>query len=276
VESTIQPTLPFSAAGRTALVTGAGRGLGRAIATALAAAGAEVVCAYSTDADAANEVAEEIRSNGGRASTIHVNVADLATIVKAANSLAKAGQTIDILVNNAAIRPRGSIANVTVDEWDAVMAVNLRGPFFLSQALLPGMLAQRWGRIINITGLDAYRGGTNRAHVSASKIGLAGLTRALAHETAEHGVTVNAIVPGLMDTNRADWSDHVAALLEAGLASIPVGRLGDPREVGYACVYLASAEAGYITGQELFVSGGAHPLVRQKLEGRSPQTGVVS
>jgi 3-oxoacyl-[acyl-carrier protein] reductase len=252
----------FSARGRTALVTGAGRGLGRATAAALAAVGAYVICAYSNDADAANDTVEQIRTNGGSAGAARVDVTELPVMAETVNALIDEHGAIDILVNNAAIRPRRPTVDITLDDWETVMAVNLRGPFFLTQAVLPAMLARQWGRIINISGLDAYRGGTNRVHVSASKLGLSGMTRALATETAAHGVTVNVVVPGLLSTKR-DWSDEVAALFQDALAAIPMARLGEPDEVAHLCVYLASQEASFMTGQELFVSGGAHPLIRQ-------------
>ena len=256
---------PFRIDGRTALVTGAGRGLGRATARALAAAGASVLCAYQRDDAAADRVVGEIRADGGQASAVEIDVRSVDQLRSAVSELRATDTTIDILVNNAAIRPRQKLTEVTPEVWDEVFAVNLRGPFFLSQAVLPDMLARGWGRIVSISGIDAYRGGYERAAVSASKIGLVGLTRALAVEAAPHGVTVNTVVPGIMDTTRREpHGETLSALLEEGLGTIPVGRLGHENEVAHACLFLASEEAGYITGQELFVTGGAHPLVRMR------------
>jgi NAD(P)-dependent dehydrogenase (short-subunit alcohol dehydrogenase family) len=257
---------PFRLDGRTALVTGAGRGLGRAIATTLAAAGADLLCAYDRDAEAATAVASGICEHGGKARIVNINVTDVEKIATTIDALRVEGTTVDVLVNNAGIRPSSKIADVTPEEWDTVIAVNLRGPFFLSQAVLPDMRHQGWGRIINISGMDAFRGGVRRPHVAASKVGLSGLTRALANETAIHGVTVNTVVPGMLDTQRyhPEWSAGLAAMREEELSTIPMGRPGQPTEVAYTCLFLGSDQASYITGQELFVSGGAYPLVRQR------------
>lgn len=263
---------PFRLDGKTALITGAGRSLGKATALAIGGAGAHVLCAYDRDQDAAEVVADEIRAAGGSAETVRLNVADVEGTRAAIASLRAAGRTVDILVNNAAVRPKTPIPEVTVEEWDMVHSINLRGPFFLSQAVLPDMLANGWGRIINIGGIDAYRGSHHRPHNVASKLGLVGLGRAMANETAIHGVTVNTVVPGMMDTVRyhPEWSSDQAAVHAEGIATIPMGRLGAPEDIGNACLFLASDEAGYITGQELLVTGGAHPLVRQRSRETAP------
>ncbi len=180
------------------------------------------------------------------------------------SGLAAAGDAIDILVNNAAIRPRTPLLDVTVEEWDRVHATNLRGSFFLAQAVIPHMIEQRWGRIIGIGGIDAYHGSVQRPHVVASKLGLVGLGRALANETALDGITVNTVVPGVLATERyRHGSDDIRRVYEAALQIIPQGRLGTAQDVAAACTFLASEQAGYITGQELMISGGAFPLVRQ-------------
>lgn len=250
--------------GRTALVTGAGRNIGRAIARNLAASGAAVVCGYVRDEAAAQTVAEEIHAEGGTAEVVRTDLADVDSLHVAVADLEERGVHVDVLVNNAAIRPRAAIADVTVQEWDKVHATNLRGPFFLAQAVLPGMMRERWGRIINISGIDAYHGSVQRPHVVASKLGLVGLARALASETARYGVTVNTIVPGVLDTKRyRHGSDDIAHVMNEALQVVPMARLGDAEDVAAAAAFLASQQAGYITGQELKVTGGASPLVRQ-------------
>lgn len=250
--------------GRTALVTGAGRNIGRAVAIRLAACGARLVCGYVRDATAAAETVARIEAAGGEARTCQLDLADPASPRAAVGELEAAGIGIDILVNNAAIRPRAAIGEVTAEEWDRVHAVNLRGPFFLAQAVLPHMTRRRWGRVINISGIDAYQGSVQRPHVVASKLGLVGLGRALANETARLGVTVNTVVPGVLDTHRyRHGSDDIDRVMAAALQVVPMARLGSADDVASACAFFASEQANYLTGQELCVSGGAHPLVRQ-------------
>lgn len=251
--------------GRTALVTGAGRNIGRAIALRLAGAGAEVACCWRQDAAAAEAVAAQIRAAGGRADSVPLDLADVDSIRRAADTvLARAGR-LDILVNNAAVRPRRKVGDVTVHEWDLVHRVNLRGPFFLDQAVIPAMREHGFGRIIHVGGLDAYWGKAQRPHVVASKLGLVGLSRALANETARWGITVNTLVPGTIDTDRPrpDWYPDMAEYYRQRRDRIPVGELGTPDDLSACCVFLASPHARYVTGQELLVTGGAYPLVHQ-------------
>jgi len=175
---------------------------------------------------------------------------------------------VDILVNNAAIRPNQKISEITVEDWDRVFATNLRAPFFLSQAVLSGMVKRRWGRIINIGGTDAYLSKPRRAHGVSAKLGIVGLSRALAVEVARFGVTVNTVVPGTIDTVRPhpEWYPGYETGFAERKERIPMVRLGAPQEVADACLFLASNLAGYTTATELFVNGGAFPLVRQPLE----------
>ena len=256
--------------GRVALVTGAGRGIGREAALGFGAAGAHVICAYQTDEKSAQSVVESIRADGSEADAVMLDLADVASIRSAISGLAERGVLIDILVNNAAMRPRTHLEDITVDEWDKVLATNLRGAFFLSQAVLPHMLSRQWGRIVNVSGIDAYRGSVDRVHVTASKLGIVGLSRAMGAEIARQGVTVNTVVPGFIDTERRhpEWSDDLTAMRHQALLDIPMARLGLAAEVANACVFLASEQASYITGQELLVTGGAHPLVRQRARER--------
>lgn len=211
--------------GRTALVTGAGRNIGRAIALGLADAGAEVACCWREDAAAAEAVVAQIRAAGGRAEPLRLDLADVASIRQAAGTVLDRAGHLDIVVNNAAVRPRRRVDEVTVEEWDLVHRVNLRGPFFLDQAVIPAMRKRAFGRIIHVGGLDAYWGKAQRPHVVASKAGLIGLSRTLANETARWGITVNTLVPGTIDTDRPhpDWYPDMAAYYRQRRDRIPVG-----------------------------------------------------
>jgi 3-oxoacyl-[acyl-carrier protein] reductase len=258
----------FGLSGKVALVTGGNRNIGRSVALAFAEAGATPAITYHQDAAAARAVAEEIAAAGGRAALFQANLADVDDLKRIVREVEDAVGSIDILVNNAANRPNAKISEITVEEWDWVFAVNLRAPFFLSQAVLPAIVRKGWGRIINIAGTDAYVGKPRRAHGVSAKLGLVGLSRALAVEVARFGITVNTVVPGTIDTVRPhpEWYPG----LETGFAErkerIPMARLGTPQEVADACLFLGSDLAAYTTAQELFVNGGAVPLVRQQLE----------
>jgi|SRR6185437_10075484 len=253
--------------GRVALVTGAAQNIGRAISEALAAAGADVVMTWVSPASEAlvAEGCEQIRAVGGKAEPARLDLREIEGAQQAVRELLEQKKAIDIVVHNAAIRPRTQIADVTPAEWHMVLDTNLTGPFFVNQVLIPGMRAQSWGRIIHIGGLDAYWGNPQRPHVVASKLGLVGLVRTQANETARWGITVNAVIPGTIDTVRriAEWYPEVKDNFAERVSQIPMGRLGQPSEVGAACVFLASDHAAYITGQELRVTGGAYPIIRQ-------------
>lgn len=251
--------------GKTALVTGAGRNIGKAIAMGLAEAGADVVCTWLDAEEHAVASARAIEHLGRRSMAIRMDLRDVFCI---RSRLSEIGQTfgpVDILVNCAATRPRRKINDVSPSEWDMVMETNVRGPFFLSQAVIPEMKARGWGRIINIGGIDSQWGNPQRPHSVASKGALSALTRALANETARWGITVNSVTPGGMKNasrNPAHYP-NLPELEAARINRVPMGRLGAPENVADACVFLASDGASYITGQEVFVTGGAYPLVRQ-------------
>jgi 3-oxoacyl-[acyl-carrier protein] reductase len=262
----------FGIAGKVALVTGGNRNIGRSTALALAGAGVHAAILYAHDEKAAREVCAEIAAEGVRAASFQADLADVERLRGVVKEVEGTLGEVDILVNNAAIRPNPKFSEITVEDWDRVFATNLRAPFFLCQAVLPGMIRKNWGRIINLGGTDAYWGKVRRAHGVAAKLGLVGMTRALALEVARFGVTVNVVVPGTIDTvrPRPDWYPGLETGFADRLERLPMARLGKPDEVADACLFLASARAGYTTGQELFVSGGAVPMVRQPLEEYGP------
>jgi len=232
---------------RTAFVTGASRGIGRACAKALAETGARVILA-ARDAAKLEEVAYEIPG----AMCIAIDLASAESIKEA---FAKAGN-VDILVNNAGITKDGLAMRMKKDDWDAVLATNLTGAFLAIQQVLPGMLKQRWGRIINISSIVGETGNPGQSNYVASKAGLIGLTKSLAQEIASRTVTVNAVAPGFIETDMtAALSEDVKNNL---LTHIPLRRFGTVEDVAAAVRFLASEEAGYITGHVLDVNGGMY------------------
>jgi 3-oxoacyl-[acyl-carrier protein] reductase len=241
----------FDLSGKTALVTGASGGIGAAIARALYAQGARVVLS-GTRAEQLGKLAAEL---GDRAFTEPCN---LAIASEVDGLIAKAetvgGGPVDILVNNAGITRDNLCLRMKDDEWDQVIAVNLTAPFKLSRAALRHMLRKRWGRIINITSVVGATGNPGQANYAAAKAGLVGLTKSLATEVAARNITVNCIAPGFILTAMTDalTTEQKAAILPR----VPAGRIGEAQEVASAVVYLASNEAGYITGVTLHVNGG--------------------
>lgn len=245
--------------GKVAIVTGSGRNIGRATALELARRGASVVVNARANRGEAEAVAAEIAAAGGSAIAVVADVGDQAQVNDMAARAFDAFGRVDILVNNAGLRAETPIADMTTQQWRDVLAVNLDGPFYCAQAVIPGMAERGWGRIINVSGLNAFKGRSGWAHVCASKMGALGLTRALAAELAECGVLVNHIVPGAFDTTPPP--DSAAAAAPAGGAGrasgIPLGRLGLPQEIANTCAFLASDDASFITGQTIHVNGGA-------------------
>ena len=240
--------------GKVALVTGSGRNIGRATVLELAKLGADVVVNARSNRDEAESVAAEAREFGVSAI---VRIADVGNEHQAfglvGSATAEFGH-VDILVNNAGMRQSKPFTEMTVEDWRTVNAVNMDAPFFTSKAVARGMIDRGWGRIINVSGLNAFKGRAEWAHVCAGKMGALGLTRALALELAPHGIRVNHIVPGAFDTTRAE---DQAAPSAAEAEGIPAGRLGMPEEVGKTVAFLASDAADYITGQTIHVNGGA-------------------
>jgi 3-oxoacyl-[acyl-carrier protein] reductase len=242
-------------AGRVALVTGAGRNIGRAIALALADGGAAVAVNARRSRSEIDAVAAEIESRGGKALAVLADVTDPAAVARMVDAAQARLGRIDILVNNAAVRDVSTLDEIDHARWREVTGVILDGAFIVTKACLTGLRAGG-GTIVNIGGLSAHTGAAGRPHVVAAKAGLVGLTRALAHDLAGDGVTVNCVVPGLIDTVRGDASGPHSA--HAGRESA-LGRRGKPEEVAAAVRFLAGPGARYVTGQTLHASGGAFP-----------------
>jgi NAD(P)-dependent dehydrogenase (short-subunit alcohol dehydrogenase family) len=242
-------------AGRVAIVTGAGNGLGRAESLALAGAGARLVL-NDLPGGAVQAVAAEVTAAGGQAVVADGDVADWATGEKLlATALAAYGQ-LDILVNNAGITVDKTVRKMTPEEWDRVIHVNLSGAFYLSKAILQHMLDRGYGRIINISSVIGSAGGFGQANYASAKSGLFGLTMSLALETAAKGLTVNAVTPGYITTDMT--AEVPPDVMEKLVARIPVGRLGEPNEVARVVEFLADPESSYITGQVYPVNGGLY------------------
>jgi NAD(P)-dependent dehydrogenase (short-subunit alcohol dehydrogenase family) len=258
----------FGIKGRIAVVSGGNRNIGRSIVLTLAKEGVTTVLLYRDGADEAKAVCDEVAALGGRAVAYRADLADTQSLAPLVRKIESEVGAIDILINNAAIRPNTKISKITLEEWDLVFNTNLKAPFFLSQAVLPGMVKRQWGRIINIGGTDAYWGKVRRAHGVSAKLGLVGLTRAMALEVARFGVTINVVIPGTIDTVRPhpEWYPELKSGYAERLQRIPMARLGQSQDVANACLYLVSELASFTTAQELFASGGAVPLVRQTLD----------
>jgi 3-oxoacyl-[acyl-carrier protein] reductase len=240
--------------GRVAIVTGASRGIGRAIAVTLARAGAAVVAAAR--GEHAQAVTEQITAAGGRAIAVPLDVTDTAAIEAMVAQAASELGRIDILVNNAGITRDQLLLRLKRDDWDAVLATNLTGAFACTQAVLRPMIKQRYGRIVSISSIVGQAGNPGQTNYAASKAGLIGFSKALALEVASRNITVNVVAPGLIDTDmtkaiadaaQKDWSEK-----------IPLGRLGTPEDIAAAVCFLASDAASYITGHVLAVNGGMY------------------
>jgi 3-oxoacyl-[acyl-carrier protein] reductase len=237
--------------GQVALVTGATRGIGRAIADALAAQGVVVVGTATSEAGA-QSISAALAAQGGRG--IVLNVTDAAALDQAIDGIVKAHGALHILVNNAGITRDTLALRMKDDDWDAVLDTNLKAVFRACRAVLRPMMKQRYGRIVNITSVVGASGNPGQANYAAAKAGVAGMTRSLAREVGSRGITVNCVAPGFIET---DMTKGLAeAQTAALLAQIPLGRLGQASEIAHAVAFLASPEAGYITGTELHVNGG--------------------
>ncbi len=240
---------------RVALVTGASGGIGRACALALADAGARVALAARRK-DKLEEVAAEIRSRSKEAYVVELDLASDDSIKQAFAATAKEFGRIDILVNNAGITKDGLALRMKKDDWNVVLETNLTGTFRAIQQVLQGMMRERWGRIVNITSVVGQAGNAGQANYAASKAGLIGLTKSMAQEMASRQITVNAVAPGFIDTDMT--SSLSPELKQKVLEAIPLRRLGCPQDVAAAVRFLASEEAGFITGHVLAVNGGMY------------------
>ncbi len=239
--------------GRVALVTGASQGIGRACALALAEGGATVALAARNEEKLA-QVAQEIAAKGGQAATFRMDVSNEDEVKSAVKAAIERFGKIDILVNNAGMTRDTLLLRMKRSDWDSVLQTNLSGAFFCTQAVIGSMIKQRWGRIINITSVFGQTGQAGQANYSASKAGLIGFTMAMAREVASRNITANAVAPGYIETA---MTESLSAELKSKVNEmIPLGRAGTDSEIAHAVRFLASEEAGYITGHVLKVNGG--------------------
>lgn len=241
-------------AGKVALVTGAGRGIGRAIALALAAEGATVLVNYNGSKERAMETVSEIEKSGGIAEAVGCNVSDFEACGKMAEEIIKKYSRLDILVNNAGITRDNLLMRMTEGEFDDVIATNLKGAFNTIRHLSRYFLKQRSGKIINISSVSGVVGNAGQANYSASKAGIIGLTKSVARELASRGICVNAVAPGFVDTEMTQAMPEKT--IEAAVSAIPLGRMGSVDDIARTVVFLAGSGADYITGQVLCVDGG--------------------
>ncbi len=242
---------------RVAVVTGAAAGMGLAVAQRLASVGHRVAL-FDLDADAVSRAADDLRATGADALGICADVADRAAVDEAMAKVRTELGPVEIIVTSAGLDEFQSFTDITIEAWDRILAVNLTGTFHCLQAAIPDMLAAGWGRIVTISSSSAQSGAARMAHYVASKGGVVGLTKALAVEYAPHGITVNSIPPGFIDTPMARRAEARGDLpsIDAVAARTPVRRAGTPDDIAAASAFLCSEEAGYITGQLLGVNGG--------------------
>ncbi len=240
--------------GKTAIITGASRGIGAEIARKMAQAGAKIVVNYSGSQAKAEAVVEEIKNNGGEAIAVKANVSDADAVKAMVEQTMQTFGSVDILVNNAGITRDNLMMRMKDDEWDDVINTNLKGVFICTKAVTRQMMKQRSGRIVNIASIVGVMGNAGQANYVAAKAGVIGLTKTTARELASRNITANAVAPGFITT---DMTDQLGEdIQKTMLAQIPLGRFGKPEEVAKAALFLASDDASYMTGQTLHLDGG--------------------
>ena len=242
--------------GRVALVTGASRNIGRAIAVTLAEEGADIIVHVGSDTTAGMDTVAAVEATGRRATLLSANLGDPKEVKHCMSCALETYGRLDIVVNNAAIRPEARFSEIEYEVWRNVMTTNLDSVFLVSQAAIPALKNSDTAAIVNMGGLTAHTGAPHRAHVVASKAGIVGLTKAMAHDLSEYGITVNCVVPGMIDTERRAAAGGGEPLHRGGRKNL-VGRRGTPREVAKAVAYLAGTGGRYVTGTSLHVNGGA-------------------
>jgi 3-oxoacyl-[acyl-carrier protein] reductase len=242
--------------GKVALITGSGRNIGRATALKFAGEGAHIVVNARSNEAEAEAVAREVRAKGVKALAVIADVAKKDELDRMVSRAMSEFGRVDILVNNAAIRPHKPFTEVTMADWEHVRGVVLDGAIYCTKAVIETMIENRYGRILFFVGDGAYTGGAGRAHVSAAKMGLVGLARSLAAEFAPHNIRVNVVSPGSIDTRRDNPEWYQGRVPSAG--GIPLGRQGHVDEIAATCLFLVSDDGGFITGQTIHVNGGAH------------------
>lgn len=252
--STAAPGAVDAAPTRTALVTGASRGIGRAIAVVLGRAGHRVACGYASDAEGGEETARAVEAAGGTALALGVDVRDATSVDAAFTTVEDAFGPVEILVNNAGVTRDGLLARMSDEQWETVLDTNLGGAFHAIRRAAPRMMRARFGRIVNVSSVSGHLGAPGQANYSAAKAGLLGLTRAVARELAPRNVTCNVVAPGPIVTAMTDaMPDEWRAAMEA---TVPLGRLGTPEDVAAVVGFLCSDAAGYVTGALVPVDGG--------------------
>lgn len=239
---------------KIAVVTGASKGIGRAIAIELAKAGAHVVVNYHGSAGKAEETCQEIRQNNGTCESMQFDVADFNQTEEAMKTILEKHGRIDILVNNAGITRDGLILRMSEEQFSEVIDTNLKGTFYMSKLASKQMMKQRQGRIINISSVSGVMGNAGQANYAASKAGVIGLTKSMARELASRNITVNAVAPGFIDTDMT--KELPQTVIDRAVAQIPLGHFGKPEDIAGLVCYLASEQAAYVTGQVICVDGG--------------------